>query len=81
MVLLIAFWNMMLTFCKNIKNISNEKIKALSNSILVIFLIIMIFESATLYSYVFILLSIIYVLKYNNELNEMVKEKNLDGIN
>ena len=71
----------MLTFCKNIKNISNEKIKALSNSILVIFLIIMIFESATLYSYVFILLSIIYVLKYNNELNEMVKEKNLDGIN
>ena len=81
MVLLIAFWNMMLTFCKNIKNISNEKIKALSNSILFIFLIIMIFESATLYSYVFILLSIIYTLKYNNELNKMVKEKNRDGTN
>ena len=71
MVLFIAFWNMIITFCKNIKNISNEKVKALSNSILIIFLIIMIFESATLYSYLFIFLSIVYILKYNNELNKI----------
>ncbi len=80
-ILFICFWKMVITFCKNIKNISNEKIRILSNSILIIFLLIMIFESATLYSYLFIFLSIVYTLKYNSELNKNIKEKKLDGIN
>ena len=80
-ILFISFWKMMTTFCENIKRVSNEKVKALSNSILIIFLIIMIFESTTLYSYLFIFLSIVYTLKYNSELNKSMKEKKLDGIN
>lgn len=59
---LILFTLMIFSFCKNIKNISNPKYKALINIVIIIFSIIMIFESTSLYCYMYMCFSIIYVL-------------------
>lgn len=58
----IAFWYMVLFCCKNIKNIKNQKYRVLVNAILIIFSIIMIFESTSFYCYMFMFLAIVYVL-------------------
>lgn len=62
LISLILFEFMFFSFCKNTKNISNQKYKAIINTVLIIFSIIMIFESTSLYCYMFMCLSIIYVL-------------------
>ncbi len=71
----IAFWIMIISFCKKTKNIANPKYKALINTILIIFSIIMIFESTSLYCYMYICLSIIYVIPDIIKKNEKIGEK------
>ncbi len=73
----IAFLFMLITFCKNTKNIANSKYKVLVNVILITFLFIMIFESTTSYCYMFICFAIIYVLPdiiKNKEKGEFINE-------
>lgn len=61
-VLCILFFNMLFSFCKNVKYISNKKCKILCNIVLIAILNIMFLESSTIYCYYIICLSIIYVL-------------------
>ncbi len=73
----ITFWLMIFTFCKNTKKILSEKYKVLINVIIIIFSAIMIFESTSLYCYMYICLSMIYALP--NIIKDIKKgEKNIN---
>ena len=61
---MILFTLMFFSFCKNIRKIEESKYQALINCIIVIFSAIMIFESTSLYCYMYMCFSIIYVLPY-----------------
>lgn len=71
----ISFWIMICCFAKNTKNISDSKYKVLINTVLIVFSIIMIFESTTQYCYMYICLAIIYVLPDIIKNKEKVGEK------
>lgn len=79
LILSIAFWVMIFGFCKNLKTIKNKKFLILCNAILCVYMLIMIFESISLYYYMFIFLSILYVLPDIIESSE--KESFENGIN
>ena len=61
-VLTISFWIMIFMFTIETNSIKQKKYKLLSNAGLITLLFIMIFESTTLYCYMYIVLSIIFVL-------------------
>lgn len=76
-ILSIAFVNMLFSFCKNIKYISDKKCKMLCNIILIAILNIMTIESPTIYCYYIICLSIIYILgMVSNDKFVSMEEKN-----
>lgn len=79
LVLSIAFWVMFFAFCKNLKTIKDKKYLILCNAILCVYLLIMIFESTSLYYYMFIFLSILYVLP--DVIESCEKESVKNGIN
>lgn len=84
LVISIIFILMLFAFCKNVKNISNPKYKMLINSMLIIFSIIMIFESPTLYCYMFMCFAMIYALPdaiEKAEKKQEVDEPVLEGVN
>lgn len=60
--LLVAFWLMISSFVSNMKYIKDKKYLIVVNATMLALLIIMIPESTTLYSYMYIPLAIIYVL-------------------
>lgn len=60
-ILTIAFWKMIFTFALETNHILNKKCKILSNAYLITILVIMIFDSTTLYCYMYIGLAMIYV--------------------
>lgn len=59
-VLTIAFWIMIFTFIKPAEKISEGKYRVFVNSSIIALLFVMIFDSTTLYSYMYIILTIIY---------------------
>lgn len=61
-ILCSIFIFMLFSFCKNTKKISNIKYKVIINTILIIFLGIMIFESTSSYCYMYLCFSIIYTV-------------------
>ncbi|WP_438434524.1 O-antigen ligase family protein [Gorillibacterium sp. sgz500922] len=61
-VLCVAFWIMMFTYASYIDNLEHIKYKVLSNAILIALLTVMIFDSTTLYCYMFIFLAILVKL-------------------
>ncbi|WP_058301362.1 O-antigen ligase family protein [Gorillibacterium timonense] len=61
-VLCAAFWTMMFTYASYIDNLKHLRYKVLSNAILIVLLIVMIFDSTTLYCYMFIFLAILVKL-------------------
>lgn len=73
----VLFYLMLVGFLKNIKEISDFKYKALINSIWLCFTFIMIFESTTLYYYMYMYLAIIYSLP--KVLNDKKLEKSNEG--
>lgn len=79
-ILSIAFANMLFSFCKNTKYITNDKCKVLCNIILILILNIMIFESTTIYCYYIICLSFIYVLSVLSK-SKFVNEEEINGTN
>lgn len=62
LVLTISFWGMIFTFIKQIKKVTERKYRVLFNSSVIALLFVMIFDSTTLYSYMYIILAIIYVV-------------------
>jgi len=69
-----AFWFMIFHCCENINNIKSSKYRALINAILIAFSVVMIFESTSLYCYMFMCLAIIYVLPSVINKNDKVVE-------
>ena len=63
-VLCISFWLMLLTFAKSINRVVEKQYRILSNGCLIVLLLIMVFDSPTLYCYMFILLTIIFALPH-----------------
>lgn len=59
---LILFMLMLFSFCKGIKKIEEPKYRFLINIVIIIFSVIMIFESTSLYCYMYMCFSIIYAL-------------------
>ena len=70
-VLLFAFWAMILQCASYINNIVVKKFKILSSAALITYLTIMIFDSVSFYSYMYIFIALICLLttKINNEIN------------
>lgn len=61
-VLFIAFWVMMLAFTKGIDTIVRKEYRALTNAVLLTFLFLMIFDSMTLYCYLYFFLAMAFAL-------------------
>lgn len=73
LTLTISFWVMILTFIKSANKIPEGKYRVFVNSSLIALLFVMIFDSTTLYSYMYIVLIIIYAVPFfvqNNRCNE-----------
>lgn len=58
-VLTFAFWNMMIGFAKAINRIKTARYRVLCNASLIALLFVMLFDSTTLYIYMYMILSII----------------------
>ena len=63
LVLAFAFWTMILGFAKNINKIKIVRYKVLCNASLMALLFIMLFDSTTLYIYMYMILSIIFSVR------------------
>ena len=61
-ILCISFWLMMFIYASYIDRLEVKKYRVLSNSILSVLLFVMIFDSTTVYCYMFIFLSILVKL-------------------
>ena len=59
-VLTVSFWNMIIGFAKEINKIPMVKYKVLCNASLIALLFVMLFDSTTLYIYMYMILSIIF---------------------
>lgn len=75
-ILTIGFWNMILVFASKINYLKEKKYIVLCNAVLLVLLIIMLFDSTTLYVYMYIVLAIIYSLP--SALNN-ISERNEDS--
>lgn len=62
LVLFAAFWAMILGFSSAVRNIKGERLVALCNVSLILLLFIMLFDSTTLYVYMYICLALIYAI-------------------
>lgn len=60
-VLAMAFWIMVYSFVKNVNKLKQKKYVVLFNATIVTLLFVMIFESVTLYCYMYFVLAIVYV--------------------
>ena len=70
---LFLFWKMVNNGVKNINKIKEKKYKLLFNSVLIVFLIIMIVESVSLYCYFYMFLAFSFSFyKIENEKNQEV---------
>lgn len=56
-VLSVAFWGMLCSFAMYINRVKQRRYKVLANSVLIAYLFVMIFDSTTLYCYMFVFLS------------------------
>ena len=63
LVLAFTFWTMILGFAKNINKIKIVRYKVLCNASLMALLFIMLFDSTTLYIYMYMILSIIFSVR------------------
>lgn len=63
-VLAVSFWVMILSFIKPAEKISEGKYRIFVNSFVGALLFVMIFDSTTLYSYMYIVLTIIYAVPF-----------------
>lgn len=61
-VLTIAFWVMIVAFISRIRFIEKKQYRVLANAALLTLFFIMIFDSTTLYCYMYIILAIVYVV-------------------
>lgn len=61
-VLTIAFWVMIIAFISRIRFIEQKQYRVLANAALLTLFFIMIFDSTTLYCYMYIILAIVYVV-------------------
>ncbi len=61
-VLTLAFWNMISAFLNRSNYIREKGVRVLCNAVLIALLIVMVFDSTTLYCYMFVILSICYAL-------------------
>ena len=61
-VLTIAFWVMIVAFISRIRFIEQKQYRVLANAALLTLFFIMIFDSTTLYCYMYIILAIVYVV-------------------
>lgn len=59
-ILTISFWNMIIGFAKEINKIRMVKYRVLCNASLIALLFVMLFDSTTLYIYMYMILSIIF---------------------
>lgn len=59
-ILTISFWNMIIRFAKEINKITMVKYRVLCNASLISLLFVMLFDSTTLYVYMYMILSIIF---------------------
>lgn len=59
-ILTISFWNMIIGFAKEINKIRMVKYRVLCNTSLIALLFVMLFDSTTLYIYMYMILSIIF---------------------
>lgn len=62
-ILMISFWGMILGFAKDINKIKITRYRVLCNASLIALLFIMLFESTTLYIYMYMILSIIFSVR------------------
>ena len=60
---MISFWGMILGFAKDINKIKITRYRVLCNASLIALLFIMLFESTTLYIYMYMILSIIFSVR------------------
>lgn len=63
-VLTFFFWVMILTFIKPAKKIANKKYRVFVNSSVIALLFVMIFDSTTLYCYMYIILAVLYAVPF-----------------
>lgn len=59
-ILTISFWNMIIGFAKGINKITVVRYKVLCNASLIALLFVMLFDSTTLYIYMYMILSIVF---------------------
>lgn len=77
--LTISFWIMIYAFVKNINKLKSKKYVVLFNATMISFLFIMIFDSTTLYCYMYFALAIIYAfseLEYSERNNNITIQSN-----
>lgn len=63
LALMASFWGMIFGFAKNINRIRITRYKVLCNASLMSLLVIMLFESTTLYIYMYMILSIVFCMR------------------
>lgn len=74
-IIAILYYIMFISFIKNIKNVQNDKIKIIINIAIILYSLIMIVESTSLYCYIYIFLGMIYSLSNSNIIsNKIIKE-------
>lgn len=78
-IILISFFTMISSYTYQINNIRDRKYKILMNSVLICILFVMIFDSTTLYCYMYIILSLMYsfpeIINLNNHNLEEQNDK------
>lgn len=78
-IILISFFAMISSYTYQINNIRDRKYKILMNSVLICILFVMIFDSTTLYCYMYIILSLMYsfpeIINLNNHNLEEQNDK------
>ena len=62
--LTVFFWVMILTFIKPAKKIVNRKYRVFVNSSVIALLFVMVFDSTTLYPYMYIILAVLYAVPF-----------------